>query len=97
MLLPFHYLSSLHDVHVPKISFEVLNFVTFVQDTANPEPLVTPLDLGNEQSKNATNFNLEVPGEDRTNSAPNGNGEIPKEKPSAPANNSNLMSLDQGI
>lgn len=65
------------------------------KDTANPEPLVTPLDLGNEQSKNATNFNLEVPGEDRTNSAPNGNGEIPKEKPSAPANNSNLMSLDQ--
>ncbi|XP_024027283.1 uncharacterized protein LOC21402019 isoform X2 [Morus notabilis] len=65
------------------------------QKHKDTEPLVTPLDLGNEQSKNATNFNPEVPGEDRTNSAPNGNGEIPKEKPSAPANNSNLMSLDQ--
>lgn len=58
---------------------------------------MTPSNPGNEQSKNASKLNSEVLGEDGRNSASNGNGEILKEKLSAPANDTNSMSLDQGI
>lgn len=61
----------------------------------NHEALVTSSNLANEQSKNASKLNSEVLGEDGRNGASNGNGEILKEKLSAPANDTNSMSLDQ--
>ncbi|PON69666.1 BTB-kelch protein [Trema orientale] len=62
--------------------------------TSDAELLVTPLNLGNEEPNSELKLNSEIPGEDRKNSPPNDNNEILRENLSAPANNTDPMSLD---
>lgn len=70
-----------------------------MQVSGKPDQSVTPLKLGDNQTNDASNFNTEVVGEDRsrrTTDAPNFDSEVMKENLSATENTTVSSSRNQG-